>query len=208
MQSCIHDTKFPYNLPLNCRQFFHVWKSARDVSRIRGALIKNCRDKPPTISCTWASFACSCPCRGRCSFCSPPPFAPLSRASDRRRPETLHRVKIYFTQNKTWSLYLVNVFPCFGWSFDVSDAPLFGTVACLLECHLPPLLQVALVSDQQEWNVLVVLYTQNLLPETNSTGYDKRLSGPANSCLKSWVAWKLSSSVIENIQRKPSPLRK
>ena len=64
---------------------------------------------------------------------------------------------------KTDAVYLVDVLFRLGRGLDVGHSPLLGTVLRLLDGHLPPLVQVALVSHQQEGDVFIVLHSKDLL---------------------------------------------
>lgn len=62
--------------------------------------------------------------------------------------------------------HLIDIVPCLGGGLNIRHLPLSGTVATRVQRYLPPLREVRLVPHQQERNVLVVLHTQDLLPET------------------------------------------
>lgn len=64
------------------------------------------------------------------------------------------------------SVHLVHIGPCFGGRLHVADAPLIGSGFGFLRSHLPPVLQVGLISDQQEGHVFILLYSEDLLSTT------------------------------------------
>lgn len=66
------------------------------------------------------------------------------------------------------SVNLVHVGPGFGGRLHVADAPLIGSGFGFLCSHLPPVLQVGFISDQQEGHVLVLLYSEDLLSTTRT----------------------------------------
>lgn len=67
-------------------------------------------------------------------------------------------------QQQKKATYLVHIFACFSRCFDVWHTPLLGAGLTFRQWHLPFIVQIAFIADQQERYVFIVLHAQYLFP--------------------------------------------
>lgn len=183
----------------------NTWKDKADEKHPRCQTVSNNVDFFQDTKFFRSLFSCT-------NYCTLFPFIELYMVCSLFKPIT---VTLNLVGVPSQNTDLVHVGSGFSWGFHIAHTPLLSSTLGLVCAHLSPVLQVRFIPNQKEGYVLIFLHTQDLLSAQCRKCSAQMCHQSIIQChctallyLKSAVAAKDSSSVMEKTQRKPSPLRK